>query len=819
LSAAHRLLRFGVFELSLDTQELRKSGRSIKLPPQPFRLLALLASRAGQLVTREEIQQQLWGQETYVDFEHGMNKCIQQIRTALGDNADNPLYIETLPRQGYRFVAPVVSKIIPAPLPKLIESHSGEHHVPIMVADSAGAPASVAAAVAPSYPPEERHKAAVLAPDLEVFPVRDSRAWVRRIPLAWGGASLVLVALIGGGLYWRSHKARALTEKDTIVLAEFDNKTGDAVFDRTLREGLSAQLEQSPFLNLLSDQRISETLALMAQPKDARLTSGLAREVCIRTGSAVTLDGAITMLGEDYVVGLKAVNCHNGEDVAPVEQFTVARKEKILPALGKAATQIRRKLGESPVSVQQYDVPADNVTTPSLEALQAYTLGDQKVNNSDCPAAVPLLQRAISLDTNFAMAYAKLATCYNDLGQSTPAIENVRKAHQLLDRVSAREKFAIAADYEDVATGNLDAARKNNELWAQTYPRDITPLTSLSDEYLLVGDYEKALAAFQNALKLDPGNGRLYGGLGFAYLALNRLDEAKATAEGVKARHADSPVTNLILYEVEFLRHDAAGMERNKDALMGKARWEDQILDLEAVTAAYAGRFAKARELTRRAVESAERAEEKEAAATYMAEAAVREAEVGNLAFAKQQSQAALARSTGRDVEAVCAVALTLAGDSALGIRLADDLAARFPENTIVQFDYLPAIHAAADLWRGNSAKALVALAPTAPYELNTYGSADFSLYPVYLRGEVYLAAHQGAAAAAEFQKIIDHPGVVVNEPIGALAILGRGRAYALSGDMANAQAAYRDFLALWRDADPDIPIYKLAKAEYAKLH
>jgi len=368
-------------------------------------------------------------------------------------------------------------------------------------------------------------------------------------------------------------------------------------------------------------------------------------------------------------------------------------------------------------------------------------------------------------------------------------------------------------------TGNVDATLRNYELWAQTYPRDITPPTNLGAEYLVLGDYDKALAAFQNGLKLNPESGMLYGNLGFTYLLLNRLDEAKANVQETQARHLDSPVSHFILYQVDFLQHDAAGMERNSTALMGKAGFEDQMLYLESDTAAYAGQFTKARELTRQAVDSAERAKEEEAAAADKAESAVREALVGNMETAKENARAALALSHSKDAVSISAVALAMAGDTARAKRLADDLAERYPEDTIVQFNYLPTIHAAAALRSDGPAEALEALKSAAPYELGWIsGSADFNLYPVYLRGEAELAAHHGPAAAAEFQEILDHPGVVQNEPIGALAHLGLGRAYVLSGDTAKAKAAYQDFLALWKDADPDIPIYKQAKAEYAKL-
>jgi serine/threonine protein kinase/Flp pilus assembly protein TadD len=627
-------------------------------------------------------------------------------------------------------------------------------------------------------------------------------------------AVVVVAALAAGIFYFRSRPAALSTEKNTVVLADFTNTTGDAVFDGTLRQGLSAQLEQSPFLNLLSDERVAQTLALMAQPKDARLTRELAREVCQRTASATALDGSIAQIGTQYLLTLKAVNCTSGESLASAE-VQASDKNHVLDALGKLASEIRSNLGESLASVKKYDAPAENVTTPSLEALQAYSLGyHTEIVKRDNAAAIPLFQRAVSLDPNFAMAYARLGTNYSNLGETARASENVRKAYELRERVSEREKFYIVSHYELLLTGNLEAARKTYELWAQTYPRDDTPPGNLSVIYGYLGDYDKALVADQEALKLSP-DGLSYTNLINGYVQVNRLDEARATAQEAQAHNLDNPANHQVLYNIDFLQHDAAGMEREATGLMGKPGFEDAMLDSESDTAAYAGQFAKARELTRRASESAQRADEKETAANYEAEAAWREALVGNMSQAKQQAQAALALSTGRDVEAMSAIALGLSGDAVQATRLAADLAKRFPEGTLVQSNYLPTIHAATTLQGGGYGKTIEALAPVAAYELGSIGQP---LFPVYLRGEAYVAAHQGSAAVAEFQKILDHPGVVVNSPLGSLAHLGLARAYALSGDTAKAQAAYQDFLALWKDADPDIPILQQAKAEYAKL-
>jgi len=639
------------------------------------------------------------------------------------------------------------------------------------------------------------------------------KLWKILIP----AAVILVAAAIVGGLYFRSRQATIhLTEKDSVVLAEFTNTTGDPVFDGALRQGLSSQLEQSPFLRLLSDQRVAQTLALMAQPKDARLTRELAREVCQRTASTATIEGSISSLGSQYVVGLKAVNCRNG-DVLADEQSTASGKEQVLKALGEAATKIRERLGESLASVQKYDAPAESVTTQSLEALQAYSLGYQaQMAKNDSSSAISLFQRAISLDPNFAMAYARLGTNYNNLRQSARAAEFTRKAYELRERVSEREKFYILSHYDNFVTGNLEAARKTYELWAQTYPRDDVPIGNLGIIYIYLGDYDKALAAMLDMMKADPGGGLSYSNLVSSYVQVNRLDEARATAQEAQAHSLDNPLIHFNLYSIDFLQHDPAGMEREAAALIGKPGFEDLMLDAESNTAAYGGQFAKARELLGRAADSAQRADEKETAAAYEAEGAAREALVGNMGPARQQAQAALALSDGRNVEAGSAIALGLAGDAPQATRLAADLAQRFPEDTIVQFEYLPMIRAAVALQSGSATKALEALAPAAPYELGSTGGV--TLYPIYLKGEAYLAAHQGGAATAEFQKIVGHPGIRPTFAEHSLAKLGLGRAYVMTGDAAKARAEYQDFFALWKDADPDIPILKQAKAEYAKL-
>jgi tetratricopeptide (TPR) repeat protein len=630
---------------------------------------------------------------------------------------------------------------------------------------------------------------------------------------------MLLLIVAGGAAYFLRPHAAKLTNKDTIVLADFNNTTGDAVFDGTLRQGLSAQLEQSPFLSLISEQRIAQTLSTMSQPNRARLTPELTREICQRTASAATIEGSISSLGSQYVLGLKAVNCRTG-DLLSEEQLTANGKEQVLEALGTAASELRGKLGESLASLQKYDALPQNVTTPSLEALQAYGLAFRTMDvTNDYIAAIPLLERAINLDPNFAMAYLMLGEAYQPQGELRQAAASTLKAYELRDRVSEREKLAISSFYEYIVTGNLDAARSAYELWARTFPRDDEPRNQLWLTYAALGDYEKCRSSAQEGMKLNPGSANNIVSVVYANQWLGQLDKAKAAAQGARARNLESPWLSLVLYNVDFLVHDTVGMEHEAAAATDKPGIEDQILFLESETAAYGGEFSKARELTRRASDSALRAREKETVGEYQAHHALEEALASNMVLAKQEAQSALMQADGKQVKALSAVALGLAGDSAQAARLAGDLSKNFAADTIVQFDYLPMIHAAVAIKSGDYSHAVEALTASQPYELGQTNSAfTFALYPVYLRGEAYLSAKQGIAAATEFQKILDHVGVVGNQPVGSLAHLGLARAYALSGDTAKAKTRYEDFFALWKNADPEAPLLKQAKAEYATL-
>jgi eukaryotic-like serine/threonine-protein kinase len=779
-SETPRLLRFGVFEVDPRAGELRKSGLRIKLQDQPLRVLVMLLEHPGRMVTREELQRRLWEADTFVDFDHSLNSAIKKLREALGDQAENPRFIETLHRRGYRFIAPVEGQLA---APEMGTSSQRD-------ADSAGTTSTAKAGAATGI----------------------GLHWKLIIP-----ATAAVALSIGSYFYF--HHTPKLTEKNTIVLADFVNSTGDAVFDGTLRQGLSVQLEQSPFLTLLSEEQVQRTLHFMGLAPDVRLTPQIAREICQRTQSTAVLDGTISLIGSQYLLTLKAVNCSNGESLASAEA-QAEDKNHVLGGLGKMATDIRSKLGESISSVRRWDTPLYQATTSSLEALQAYSLGVTASFSGNYAAAIPIYQRAIRLDPKFAMAYANLAGAYENLGEPTPAAQNVEKAYELREKVSEREKLSIEGEYESTVTGDLEEARRTYELWTQTYPRDSSAHNNLGYTYLAIGQYERAYTEFGEAHRLNSTAHYYYSNYVFALLLRNRFDDARTAAQEAQAQKLDSPDLRYLLYLVAFQQGDVAAMERQVSYAVGQPAYENWFLALEADTAGYGGKLLKAREFTRRAAESASHADQTEVAATYEAAGALREGLFGNKAEARRRATEALRLSRGRDVKYFAAMALAVGGDEVSGQGLAEELNKQFPNATWVQFNYLPALRAQLALGHNDAAKAIEVLRPIGTYDLGSHPSAasNISFYPVYVRGEAYLTTHQGTEAAAEFQKILDHRGIVSNSPIGALAHLQLGRAYAMQGDTTKARAAYQDFLSLWKDADSDISILKEAKAEYAKL-
>jgi serine/threonine protein kinase len=640
---------------------------------------------------------------------------------------------------------------------------------------------------------------------------------------------VVFVALgVGAWLYF-ARKAQALTDKDTIVLSDFTNTTGDAIFDDTLKTALNVSLRQSPFLNVLSDSEVAKTLQQMTRPADTKLTPGVARELCQRAGSKAYLAGTIGSLGSEYVLGLKAVNCRSGDTLAE-EQVTAASKEKVLDTLGVAATKLRGELGESLATVQKLDVPLDQATTSSLEALKAYSLGEKADNEKGPAAALPYHQRAIQLDPNFAMGYDAVGGEYGNLGELGRASEYFTKAFQLREHASEREKLRIAADYYTNVTGELDKAAQTYQETIESYPRSDATYNNLGTLYAAQGQYEKAAEITRQALAPDLVS--QYDNLANYALALQRFDEARQIIHETQARKLDDYILHNALYALAFLGGDSAAMAEQQQWFAGKPDYENFGLALTSDTEAYAGHVGKARELTKRAVNSAIRADSKESGAIWQANAALQQAAYGNATEARQSATEALKlASTSQGVESEAALAFAMAGDTARAESLAQGLGKRYPLDTQMQSLWLPAIQARVALDKKNPAAALNTLqAATSPLELGQIAFvANIScLYPTYVRGQAYLAAGQGSAAAAEFQKILDHSGIVWNCWTGALARLGVARANALQAitsqgadaDAARvrALAAYKDFLALWKDADPDIPILKEAKAEYAKL-
>jgi tetratricopeptide (TPR) repeat protein len=664
-------------------------------------------------------------------------------------------------------------------------------------------------------------RAAAVAPvsgrqkDMAPIERRYSRRWRVLAP-----AALILVAAaVAGALYFRSRRTMPrLTEKDTVVVSDFVNKTGDSVFDDTLKQGLSVQLEQSPFLALISDRKVSETLKLMGRPAGDRLTPEVTREVCQRTGSKAMLNGSVAGLGSQYVIGLKAVNCNTG-DVLAEAQEQAAGKEAVLKALDAAAVSLRSKLGESLASVQKYATPLAEATTPSLEALKAYGLGVKTESANGDAAALPFFQRAVDLDANFAMAYAWMSTAYFNRNEIGRAAEYGRRAYMLREKVSERERFYIESNYYSFVTGELEKQAQALELWQQAYPSDHIVYTNLGFVFATLGNWERALEEWREALRLEPNNGLNYYLLGLACMSFNRLEEAEVVYEEAGRRKLETTAVLQGRYWLAFLKGDAAQMAQLVSAAMGKPGSEDLLLAMQADTEGWYGKLKNAHELTGRAMDSAQHNDAKESAAAYQAAAALREAESGNREQARTEAHAAVKLAPSRDVRAIAALALARAGDTAGAEKLAAELDKTFRLDTLVQRYWLPTIRAAVALEHRDPNRAIELLKGAGTIELSSItASLTIFLCPVYLRGEAYFTLHDGSRAAAEFQKFIDHRGVVMNFPWGALARLGLARAYAIQGDTAKARAAYQDFLTIWKDADPDIPILQQAKAEYARL-
>jgi DNA-binding winged helix-turn-helix (wHTH) protein/tetratricopeptide (TPR) repeat protein len=783
-----RRLQFDVFTLDLRAGELYKIGHKIKLQEQPFRILAILLEQPGQVVTREQLRERLWPEDTFVDFDHSLNTAVKKLRQALNDEADKPRFIETLPKRGYRFVGPAVEET-------QMPQSSRSKEIGLTADEKAG---------------ERETKSTATT---EAAPAARAR-WKIVAPI------LILVLAIVAGAYFFSHRNRALTEKDTIVIADFSNSTGDPVFDDTLKQGLAVQLEQSPFLVILSDEKVHNTLKLMGRPPDERLTPDVARDLCHRAGSAAAIDGSIAKLESEYVVGLNAVDCRTGDNLVR-QQITAEDKRHVLAALGKAAQQLRGELGESLSSIQKYDTPIEQATTPSLEALQALSQAMKTSRESGEVKSIPYFQRAIELDPNFALAQARLGAAYIGLGEPGLSAENIQKAYEHKARVSDPERFNITALYHTAITGDLEQANQTCELWALAYPRDEIPHLLMGLNYEYLGRYEQAISEDLKAIQLNPDYAVTYSNLMEVYTPLNHLEEAKATYRKALERRLDGPYLHTDMYVLAFLENDAAEMQRQIDIAASMPGAEDWLLSQQSDTAAYYGQLTKAREFSRRAVNSARHNDLNEVAAIWRMNAVVREVEFGNPSHAREAVEEGLRLADTRDSQVLAALVLARAGDGARAQALADRLEKRFPQNTELNGYWLPSIRAAIQLERGKFAESIKTLEATAPYEL-AYPRPQLEggslIYPAYLRGQAYLLLHQGSEAAGEFQKFIAQRSVVVNCPLGALAHLWLGRARALEGNATAARESYQKFFTLWKEADPDIPILRAAKNEFAKL-
>jgi eukaryotic-like serine/threonine-protein kinase len=677
----------------------------------------------------------------------------------------------------------------------------------------------------------ESHSGAALS-SARAATTAQSSSWWKKI-VAYAAVALLVALLVAGGFYYRAHRINGLTDKDTVVITDFSNTTGDPVFDDTLKTALSVSLSQSPFLNVLSENKVAETLQQMTKPAGTKLTAELARELCQRTGSKAFIAGSIGSLGSEYVLGVKAVNCQSG-DLLALQQVTAPTKEKVLEVLGGAASQLRAQLGESLATVQRFDVPLEQATTSSLEALKAYSLG-QKADREKSPgAALPYNQRAIQLDPNFAMGYMAIGGEYFSLAEPGRASEYITKAFQLRDRASERERMAIAANYYLNVTGELDKAAQTYQQEIESYPKKAGAYLNLGVVYAELGQYEKSVELTRQEREINPDNVAPWDNLANAYLALQHFDDARQTIRQAQSRKLEDYITHNALYALAFLGADSAGMAEQQRWFAGKPE-ENFGISLESDTEAYAGHLTKARELTRHAVDEAVRADSKENGASWLENSALREAAYGNWAEAAKTAEEGLKLApASQGVKSEAALAFAMSGDTERAESMAKDLNTRYPLDTQMQRLWLPGIRAETAVTRKNLAAATEIVRSSAADEATTdLGQISFlnnisCVYPAYVKGQVFLAAGNGPAAASEFQRILEHSGLVWNCWTGAVARLGVARANALQArtsqgadaDAARvrALAAYKDFLALWNDADPEIPILKQAKAEYAKL-
>jgi DNA-binding winged helix-turn-helix (wHTH) protein/tetratricopeptide (TPR) repeat protein len=772
-SQGKKLYEFGPFRVDVEREILLRSDEVVSVTPKTFQMLLVLLRHGAAGVSKDELMKEVWP-DTFVE-EANLSRTIFMLRKALGESPKDHRYIVTVPGRGYRLAADV------AAIPEQELDLVSVSHSTVQVQVEQGRPWGLISAVV-----------------------------------------LLILAIAFGAFRLTRHSPRVFTEKDTVVLADFANSTGDPAFEGTLRQGMEVQLVQSPYLSLISDDRIRGTLQLMGRPADTPLTPSVAREICERTLSAAVLEGSIANLGSQYVVGLRAKSCRTG-DVLDEEQAQAAKKEDVLNALSQIAVRFRTRVGESGTSVEKHSTPLTDATTSSFEAWKAYTTGLKIGLTTSWVAGLADLKRAVEIDPSFATAHAQLGIVYSDIGETALSVSSTTEAYRLRDRTSERERFFITALYDRQVTGNLDGALQTIGLWEQAYPRD--PLPHAIASGLMTqgsGQYRRSIEESRKAIDVDPDLLPAYVNMAYSYAYMSSFAEAENAIGRSPQRYAEFPELLLLRYYLAMFKGDMAGMNREVMLAAGKPGAEDWITYCQALVLARSGQLQKARKMSSRASELAQRSGQRERAATYEAGVAVWEAFFGDAGAARRTATAALADSNGRDVEYAAAFALAVTGDRERTQALAKDLEKRFPEDTSVHYNYLPSLRGLTALFHGDPGQAIEGLQIPAPLEDAVTGCAFFAffgtLYPAYVRGEAYMASNRPIEAAAEFQRILDRPGLLFADPVGPRARLELGRALAKAGDKSKAKAAYQDFLMLWKDADLDVPILKQAKAEYAEL-
>ncbi len=786
-----RFARFGLYEVDFAAGELRKNGFCIKLQDRPFEILKILLERPGEIVTRDEFRQRLWPADTFVDFDHSLNASINKLRQALDDDAENPRFIATAGRKGYRFIAPVsASAPIPSTqLPEIPVTEPPSSAEADPTGQSSVKPAEVAAVNIPGFPRSKR--------------------------LQYGAilACVVLLSAVGVWLWPRLRTKPALTDEDFILISDFVNTTGEPIFDDTLKQALTVKLAESPFFNVEPDMKVKQQLRLMSHPPDDRVVFPIDREVCERVGAKALVAGSIVSVGNRYEVALKAQNCLNGETITE-QKTSVESNDKVLPALGGLIPPLRRTLGESLASVRKFDTPIEQATTSSLAALKAYTEGDKKRQQGQETESIPFYRLAIDLEPNFAIAYVRLGVVYSNSQDFTAARAYLQKGFEKSDRVSEREKLYITAHYYSDMTHEEEKAIQTYELWRQIYPRDWIAANNLGNEYTRIGSFEKAIDAGQAALRLNPAHNFPYAMLARAYKSAGRFAEAKAVCEKAAAAKLDSVDLHDLLFEMAYAEDDQSAMQRELGWTAGKPG-EERILYDSAWAATASGRVRLAKTIFQKARERALSDDLKQYAAIISLDEALYQAELGNAADAR----AALARasklaSLSDEAQAQAALIYARIGDASRAEQMQQELNKQFPLHWMINRVLLPQIRAAVALNRNDPARAVQELQSAVNYDL-----ADTTpLWSSYLRGLAYLKLKQGSEAALEFHRVLDHQTVRATSPSIPLARLGLARAYALSGETAKSRNAYEDFLTRWKDADSDVPVLQKAKTEYAAL-